>query len=90
LVFRYIPTNPATDAEAINAALPRRLFDRGEAVLGHTVVDGRSHLKFTLINPCTEISDIERLIALIATAGRAEEAAIRSQMHVGAPSLSAA
>jgi hypothetical protein len=40
LVFPYIPTNPATDADAINTALPRRLFGRGEAVLGHTVVDG--------------------------------------------------
>jgi len=90
LVFRYIPTNPATDADAINAALPRLFFGRGEAVLGHTVVDGRAHLKFTLINPCTEVSDIERLITLIANAGRVEEAAIRSQIHVSAPSLSAA
>jgi hypothetical protein len=57
-------------------------------VLGHTVVNGRPHLKFTLINPCTEVSDIEKLIALIENAGLAEEAAIRSQIHVGAPSLS--
>jgi hypothetical protein len=59
-------------------------------VLGHTVVDGRAHLKFTMINPCTEVADIERLIALIANTGLAEEAAIRPQIHVRAPSLSPA
>lgn len=78
LVFRYIPANAAIDGDAINAALPRRLFDRGEAVLGHTVADGRPCLKFTLINPCTETKDIESLIELIESAGLDEEAEIRS------------
>jgi L-2,4-diaminobutyrate decarboxylase len=90
IVFRYIPVDPAIDADAVNAALPRRLFDRSEAVLGHTVADGRPCLKFTLINPCTEIPDIEKLIEVIEKAGLGEEADIRSQQGIGERSPPAA
>ena len=87
LVFRYIPANPEVDPDAVNAALPRRLFDRGQAVLGHTIADGRPCLKFTLINPCIVAEDIERLIALIERAGLDEEAEIRSREVAGAHSM---
>lgn len=83
LVFRYVPADPRVDADAVNAALPRRLFDRGAAVLGHTVAAGRPCLKFTLINPCTERGDIERLVELIETAGLDEEAEIGFRRAAG-------
>jgi L-2,4-diaminobutyrate decarboxylase len=83
VVFRYIPQDPAVEADAVNAALPRRLFDRGEAVLGQTITNGRPSLKFTLINPCTEAHDIESLIKLIERAGLDEEAEIRSRGGAG-------
>jgi L-2,4-diaminobutyrate decarboxylase len=83
LVFRYVPANPKVDADAVNVALPRRLFDCGAAVLGHTVDAGRPCLKFTLINPCTEARDIERLIELIESAGLEEEAQNSCQRVAG-------
>lgn len=81
VVFRYVPANPEIDADLVNAALPRRLFDRGLAVLGHTTVAGRPCLKLTLMNPCTEAAEIDRLIGLIEDLGAQE--ALPSPIPVG-------
>ena len=40
---------------------------RGVAVLGETVVDGKSALKFTILNPCLTTSDFTSLINKIQT-----------------------
>ena len=73
LVFRYIPANPAVDADMVNTMLPSRLFDSSAAVVGHTMVDGHPCLKFTLMNPCTKSEEIARLIKMIENVGAGDE-----------------
>jgi L-2,4-diaminobutyrate decarboxylase len=76
VVFRYWPLRPNVDAGALNDALRRRLFDTGQAVIGHTRVRGESCLKLTLLNPCAEPEDVVRLIGLIVREGMALERAL--------------
>ncbi|MCF3964379.1 pyridoxal phosphate-dependent decarboxylase family protein [Streptomyces fuscigenes] len=72
LVFRCIPRDITSPAEIDRANLYARkaLFASGDAVVAGTVVDGRQHLKFTLLNPETTLADIAAVLDLIA--GHAE------------------
>jgi L-2,4-diaminobutyrate decarboxylase len=73
LVFRYTPGEGADEAAVDLANLHAReaLAASGEAVVAGTVVDGRHHLKFTLLNPETTADDIRAVLDLIA--GHAQE-----------------
>jgi L-2,4-diaminobutyrate decarboxylase len=73
LVFRYVPAAPADPAtvDRANKAARRALFASGAAVVAGTSVDGRHHLKFTLLNPETTTGDIAAVLDLIA--GHAEQ-----------------
>ncbi|NVD06764.1 aminotransferase class III-fold pyridoxal phosphate-dependent enzyme [Vibrio sp. JPW-9-11-11] len=51
-----------TDLDELNKNLRLEALTRGIAVLGETVVDGQSALKFTILNPCLKISDFESLL----------------------------
>lgn len=76
VVFRYCPGNPAlTPAQVnqINDSIPRRMFEAGEAIIGHTLVAGRQCLKFTLNNPSVELPQLTDLLALIQQRGQAIE-----------------
>lgn len=77
LVFRYLPTDaePA-DVDLANRYARRALAASGEGVVAGTVVDGRSYLKFTLLNPHTTVRDIADVLDLLA--GHARD-------HLGAP-----
>jgi len=55
----------SADSDAIRHAM----FNAGEAVLGHTVVAGRSALKFTLLNPAATLADYTALIERIKIRG---------------------
>ena len=66
VVFRY----RAEEADWLNDALPKYLFRRGEAVIGHTRIDGRPCLKLTLINPLTGTGDLLALLDKIDEAAR--------------------
>ncbi|MEW2618810.1 aspartate aminotransferase family protein [Streptomyces sp. NPDC048106] len=73
LVFRYVPaagTDPA-DTDRANIHARKALFASGDAVVAGTTVDGRHHLKFTLLNPETTPADIAAVLDLIA--GHAEQ-----------------
>lgn len=65
VVFRYVPNTPVSAAacDAINDNIRLTLLQSGEAVIGFTKLDGRSYLKFTLMNPLTQLSDIQGLLA---------------------------
>jgi L-2,4-diaminobutyrate decarboxylase len=78
VVFRYRPKCPELNASAVNDALRRRLFDAGQAVIGHTRHRGMPCLKLTLLNPCVEPAAIVKLIELIVQEGRALETALHS------------
>ncbi|MCH5671616.1 lysine decarboxylase DesA [Streptomyces gilvus] len=73
LVFRYIPAAVTDPAEIDRANLHARkaLFASGDAVVAGTKVGGRHYLKFTLLNPETQASDIAAVLDLIA--GHAEQ-----------------
>ncbi|MEV6492937.1 aspartate aminotransferase family protein [Actinoplanes sp. NPDC051633] len=65
VVFRYRPADPSlTDAANLHAR--EALAASGAAVVAGTKVDGRHHLKFTLLNPATTRADIEHVLELIA------------------------
>lgn len=67
VVFRYVPSK--ADADQVNTALRRQLFDRGLAVVGHTRVRDRQCLKFTCMNPATTPDQLEALIRMIVEQG---------------------
>jgi L-2,4-diaminobutyrate decarboxylase len=69
IVFRYISSGLESDADRINTEIPRKLFNRGVAVIGRTRVHGRHCLKLTCMNPATSEADMEKLIELISRQG---------------------
>ncbi len=68
IVFRYRPsTTPAGKDEdlwsdTVNDRIRLVLLQTGQAVIGYTKFNGRSYLKFTLMNPMTRLNDIESLL----------------------------
>jgi len=76
LVFRYLPTADLPDAaiDAINSEIKTRLLLSGRAIVGQTRIDERAFLKLTLLNPMTELADIQGLVATIRTLGAQLEA----------------
>ena len=79
VVFRYRPANPAIDWNSFNATLRQTLFERGVAVVGHTIVRGRQCLKLTCMNPSVSKEQIEALLQLVLEHGHRleQEKAIR-------------
>jgi len=68
VVFRYVPSTGA-HAERVNAEIRQTLFDRGQAVIGHTRVRGHQCLKFTCMNPTATDADMKNLIEMIRKCG---------------------
>jgi L-2,4-diaminobutyrate decarboxylase len=66
VVFRYARGNSSGD---VNEAISRDLFERGRAVIGHTVVRGRACLKLTMGNPCATEKDIDEILRMILESG---------------------
>ncbi|WP_198655782.1 aspartate aminotransferase family protein [Salinicola sp. CR57] len=71
LVFRYRPggVDDDSDLDTLNQQIRQTLSRRGEAVVAGTRVDGRFHLKFTLLNPMTRLEELVALVAEIARVG---------------------
>ena len=81
VTFRYTPecdhpTKPPGEfADQINCRARDQLFGSGDGLVARTEVEGRVHLKLTLMNPRTTVEDIrELLVELKRHAGRAETA----------------
>ncbi|PZM97242.1 MAG: pyridoxal-dependent decarboxylase [Actinobacteria bacterium] len=72
LVFRYVPPDTESPERVDQANLWARaaVMAAGEAMVAATVVDGRHYLKFTLLNPCTELRDIAEVLDRIAEYAR--------------------
>jgi len=73
VLFRHVPRSPVSDAELdrINEEVRLALLHTGAAVIGRTRLDGRVHLKVTLMNPTTGHDDLRELLARITAAGAA-------------------
>ena len=71
LVFRYRPDIlPESVADDVNPRIRTELFRRGSAIVAGTKVDGRSWLKFTLLNPATTVDDLGAILDLVREIGR--------------------
>nr|WP_225311410.1 aspartate aminotransferase family protein [Microbispora cellulosiformans] len=68
LVFRYLPPEgPGRElADDANLYAREALAASGEAVVAGTTVDGRHHLKLTLLNPETTRDDVAYVLDLLA------------------------
>ena len=68
VVFRYrsSPDHGPQAADEANLHAREALAASGEAVVAGTTVDGRHHLKFTLLNPETTLDDIRHVLDLLA------------------------
>ncbi|MEU6332174.1 aspartate aminotransferase family protein [Streptomyces sp. NPDC047049] len=68
LVFRYVPGTDQDPelGDRVNLHAREALSASGDAIVAGTVVDGRHHLKFTLLNPETTVEDIATVLDLIA------------------------
>lgn len=73
VVFRYRPANTAIDSSALNTQVRQRLFEKGLAVIGHTMVHGKQCLKLTCMNPTVSKEQIEGLLRLIVKQGKQME-----------------
>ncbi|MGP8307629.1 pyridoxal phosphate-dependent class III aminotransferase [Vibrio sp. YIC-376] len=60
-------THDSADLDELNKALRLEALTRGVAVLGETIVDGKTALKLTILNPCLTASDFESLFSKIQT-----------------------
>ena len=78
LVFRFHPSHSMfkpfkMNEELIdkcNERIRKNIFRSGKAVIAGTKVNGRSYLKFTLLNPDTSMRDIEMILQLIKHEGQ--------------------
>ncbi len=61
VLFRAVNRH-VSDLNVFNQSLRHEALTRGIAVLGETVVEGNSALKFTILNPCLKMSDFESLL----------------------------
>lgn len=73
LVYRYLPSrNQRVERgriDEINEQIRRAIFNNGDAVIAGTKVNGRSFLKFTLLNPATGSQDIDAVFELVKRHG---------------------
>lgn len=72
VVFRYLPSSALSDAatDALNSRIKTELLLTGQAIIGQTKIAGRAFLKFTLLNPMTEVAEIDALLDDIVALGR--------------------
>lgn len=63
VLFRCV--SETVDMNRLNQKVRMEALVRGIAVLGETTVDGKSALKFTILNPCLTLSDFENLLTSI-------------------------
>jgi L-2,4-diaminobutyrate decarboxylase len=70
VLFRYVPSPDDPErSDRVNEAIRLRLLAGGQAVIGRTEVDGRVHLKLTLLDPTTTEADLAALVTLVAATG---------------------
>ena len=70
VLLRYRPADvTAAEADSLNPRIRHALLDRGDVMVAGTVVDGRSWLKFTLLNPHTTLDHLRGILDTIATTG---------------------
>lgn len=71
LVFRYNPGRdiPESTLDAINRHIRQAIMASGEAMIAATRVHDRQYLKITLLNPDTQIHDVQTVLRLVKRHG---------------------
>lgn len=70
LVFRYSACPfKSFDLNNINQHIKAQLYKNGLALVAGTKVEGQFYLKFTILNPMTELADIQYILTLIKQYG---------------------
>ncbi|MFG6116119.1 pyridoxal phosphate-dependent decarboxylase family protein [Halobacillus sp. MO56] len=73
IVFRYQPAVPSVvDLNQVNLAIQKRLLHEGKGVIAKTMVEEKVYLKFTLLNPRTQLADVKEILADIQNIGESE------------------
>ncbi|MGW3547499.1 pyridoxal phosphate-dependent decarboxylase family protein [Janibacter hoylei] len=84
VLMRYRPKGVGvTEADSLNPRIRHALLDDGSVMVAGTTIEGRSWLKFTLLNPQTPIGHLRGVLETIAATGEALLAALRDD--AGAP-----
>lgn len=83
LVFRYKPENIADECtlEEINSQIRKSLSRDAKALVASTKVHGIFYLKLTLLNPATELKDVNDVIHMIKQYGNAYTKALTQAMN---------
>jgi diaminobutyrate-2-oxoglutarate transaminase/L-2,4-diaminobutyrate decarboxylase len=68
VLFRLAPTSWQSDE--FHQCLRRHLLQSGQAVIAETRINGDVCLKLTLLNPCTQVADIDDLLDIIIAAAK--------------------
>ncbi|HJD68712.1 MAG TPA: pyridoxal-dependent decarboxylase, partial [Corynebacterium kroppenstedtii] len=70
LLFRYVaPAIPEDELDELNDSIRRYLFDTNQAIIASTHRRGKTYLKFTLLNPSLNSSDVNSILDLIQATG---------------------
>lgn len=93
LVFRFRPETALAgeQLDAANRHIRQAIMASGEAMIAATKVNGRQYLKFTLLNPQTQVRDLQAVLRLIKRHGTDYLASLTPSTHVvhaGAEELS--
>lgn len=72
LVFRYKSAGVSCDLihDTINLYIKNTLFKSGQASIASTKYDGKTYLKFTLLNPGSTLEDLMNIISMIKQKGQ--------------------
>lgn len=71
VLFRYLPdaNSKKSQINLINHQIKNHFLLSGEAIIGQTKIKGETFLKFTLLNPMTQIHEVELLLERIKVVG---------------------
>lgn len=71
VVFRFLPNNNlnADAVDNINNTIKTSLLLSGKAIIGQTYFNNKAYLKFTLLNPMTQTSEVTALLEEIKAMG---------------------
>ncbi|UOQ94309.1 aspartate aminotransferase family protein [Halobacillus shinanisalinarum] len=73
IIFRFQPGDvPEDELNTLNHSIQQRLLHEGTAVIAKTKVQKATYLKFTLLNPRTQIQDIHSIVKDIELLGLKE------------------
>lgn len=69
VIFRFEPQTPSGDVCKINRKIQQEMLYESKAAIAKTSVNGRTYLKFTMLNPRTNMEHIYEIVGEIQTLG---------------------